>query len=1145
MRVPPIRSVACAVATWVSAGFVCCGPIASAQTWDGGGADNNWTTPANWNPDGVPANNGSAPVTFGGVTRPSPIVNAAQDVLSLTFAPGSAAFVLGGGGPLTVRGGGIVNNSANTQTINVPLSVAVTQTWNAASSGITVGGSGITLGGGTLTLAAGADITLAAPLLGSGSITKSGAAALLLGGASSWSGTLTINAGALRLLAAERLSDTADVSVAAAAQLDLNGFDETIDALTGSGTVLIGAAELGIGPAVGSATFGGGFTGSGRLLKLGDGQLTLSGASSFSGQIEVAGGTLAIGAAERLANTAELLVNGGVFSVGAFAETLGHVQLIDGALTGSGQLLADGFTLQFGVVDARLGGAGGVTKTGPELVLLNGDATYSGVTSIVDGVLRLGANERLPNTGTVVVEGGSLEMAGRTDTVRELVLLSGSIVGPGTLTLESINLQSGDVSAALSGVVGLIKQSAATVTLSAACGYTGTTAIQSGTLALAGDNVLPNGSVLIINPGATLDLAGFSDAVDALSGPSGANVATGGGTLTIGAGSAADGDFAGGIGGAGGLIKTGSRTQTLSGNMTYTGATTVAGGVLRIGAPERLANTSDLIVAGGTFDTQAFSETVAGVTLTAGTLTGTGALIASQYEVQAGSAAVALNGPAALRKSGPGAATLSATNGYLGGTTIDSGVLAIRSDANLGAAGATLVLNGGALRCTEAVELLRPWSVTAPGGTFETLAPLALRGAGDIRGPLTKSGAGTCTIDAGAFSSPALTISAGEMWLRSPVVAAVGGALTVSPAGRLRLDGASLSAGSATISGELALNADARLTGTVTCSGAIFGHGTIAGALINTTTGEIAVEAGQRITLADAAASNAGLIALFDGTLRVNSALSNAAGGLIAGAGVLRADGGLTNNGSVAWSGDADVLGDVANAAGGRLIATGGAIVTYFDDVTHSGAEIRTSIGSASVFFGALTGTGPFTGTGIVYAEGDLRPGNSPAVLTFGGDLVLGAAAVTELEIFGPTPGVGHDQLDVAGSAVLGGTLRVVLGGGYSPPPGSELVLMRYESMAGSFSTIELPAPPGATLSIVVGASELRLIVAGDAAPGDANCDGSVDFFDIDPFLLALFDPSAYAAAHPGCDNGDVNRDGNVDFFDIDPFLACLFGGCP
>ena len=65
--------------------------------------------------------------------------------------------------------------------------------------------------------------------------------------------------------------------------------------------------------------------------------------------------------------------------------------------------------------------------------------------------------------------------------------------------------------------------------------------------------------------------------------------------------------------------------------------------------------------------------------------------------------------------------------------------------------------------------------------------------------------------------------------------------------------------------------------------------------------------------------------------------------------------------------------------------------------------------------------------------------------------------------------------------------------------------------------------------------------------PGDVNCDGGVDFFDIDPFLLALFDPAAYAVAFPDCDiaTADVNADNSVDFFDIDPFVACLFGACP
>lgn len=59
---------------------------------------------------------------------------------------------------------------------------------------------------------------------------------------------------------------------------------------------------------------------------------------------------------------------------------------------------------------------------------------------------------------------------------------------------------------------------------------------------------------------------------------------------------------------------------------------------------------------------------------------------------------------------------------------------------------------------------------------------------------------------------------------------------------------------------------------------------------------------------------------------------------------------------------------------------------------------------------------------------------------------------------------------------------------------------------------------------------------------GDLNCDGEVDFGDINPFVLALTDPVGYTQAFPDCDirNGDINLDGKVDFGDINPFVAVL-----
>jgi len=70
------------------------------------------------------------------------------------------------------------------------------------------------------------------------------------------------------------------------------------------------------------------------------------------------------------------------------------------------------------------------------------------------------------------------------------------------------------------------------------------------------------------------------------------------------------------------------------------------------------------------------------------------------------------------------------------------------------------------------------------------------------------------------------------------------------------------------------------------------------------------------------------------------------------------------------------------------------------------------------------------------------------------------------------------------------------------------------------------------------------VLLAGTGMRGDLNCDGVVNNFDIDPFVLALTDPAGYAQRFPDCDRllADINGDGVVDNFDIDPFVALLSG---
>lgn len=63
-----------------------------------------------------------------------------------------------------------------------------------------------------------------------------------------------------------------------------------------------------------------------------------------------------------------------------------------------------------------------------------------------------------------------------------------------------------------------------------------------------------------------------------------------------------------------------------------------------------------------------------------------------------------------------------------------------------------------------------------------------------------------------------------------------------------------------------------------------------------------------------------------------------------------------------------------------------------------------------------------------------------------------------------------------------------------------------------------------------------------DFRRGDVNCDGEVDFGDINPFVLILTNPAAWQIQYPTCDakTGDINGDGFVDFGDINPFVLLL-----
>ncbi|MGE0478849.1 MAG: beta strand repeat-containing protein [Phycisphaerae bacterium] len=141
-----------------------------------------------------------------------------------------------------------------------------------------------------------------------------------------------------------------------------------------------------------------------------------------------------------------------------------------------------------------------------------------------------------------------------------------------------------------------------------------------------------------------------------------------------------------------------------------------------------------------------------------------------------------------------------------------------------------------------------------------------------------------------------------------------------------------------------------------------------------------------------------------------------------------------------------------------------------------------------------------------------------------------------------------RDLIDVNGQAILnGGTLRISLINGYVPQLGDAFGVMLFDSRTGTFAALDAPClrPLGLKFQMVHNATNLIVQVVADSAIGDMNCDCALNNFDIDPFVLAITNPAAYAAAFPGCDVNlaDINGDGRVDNFDIDPFVALLTGG--
>lgn len=310
------------------------------------------------------------------------------------------------------------------------------------------------------------------------------------------------------------------------------------------------------------------------------------------------------------------------------------------ALSGASEITtAGGATLE---IDGPVTGPG-FTKDGSGTLVFSGSSpnTLSGTVAVDAGTLTLnkisgaiginraltiggsaaasvvlGSGEQIANTSAVTMLGTSvLDLGGQTETIGSLAAATSTALvdlGAGTLQTGAANTST-SFAGTIQGTGSLVKQGTGTMTLSGVSTYTGTTAIQDGTLRLGNHDRLSASTVVNVSNGGAFNLDGFDQTVAGLEGSG--SVMLGSGNLTTGA--ATNHTFAGSVTGTGSVTHQGPGTQILSGQNTYTGLTHAEGGRLELGRDGALSALSELLLDDATFATGGYSQTLASLDVTA------------------------------------------------------------------------------------------------------------------------------------------------------------------------------------------------------------------------------------------------------------------------------------------------------------------------------------------------------------------------------------------------------------------------------------------------------------------------------------------------------------------------------------------------
>lgn len=784
-------------------------------------------------------------------------------------------------------------------------------------------------------------------LVGSGGIVKWGSGTLTLNGSgNTYAGDTVLYEGTLRAVGENAFSRNSSVELNLASRLDLNGYNQTIGALTstGPGTVtnsggraaVLTTVVQGTSPAAffsGSLQDGASPLG---LTKTGFGTMILSGNNTYSGATTIDQGTLRADASGALSHNSAVTVGySGTLDLGSYSQDIGSLAG-NGTVTNSGGVLVQlstGYDNSSTTFSGTIHGGGlGLIKTGSGVLTLTGTNTYSGGTGLLGGELTVGNDWALGTGGLVVLAAGTLSAAYNT-----AVTLPNSVDIHANLTI------SGNGNLGLNGMVGgggsIIKNGGGNLTLNGANLFSGGMNLVSGSLTLGSNTALGSGMLRVIG-GGTLDAntaIALSNDVDL--------------QTALAVGGTNDLALNGIVSGGGSIIKTGAADLTLNSSNSFSGGVQLMAGSLTLGSVFSLGTGALTVGGAATLKSNTNALLFNNVTLDANL-----SIVGGSYIEMNGS----IGGTGSLTYNGTGVLALNSSNGFTGGFNLAGGTIAISTNAALGngilhvTGDASLSGSLAGLYVVNAINLDAGKTLDLNGGNDLTITGMISGG-----GNLQISNASVTLLGANSHAG-ATTISSG-----STLYANATGALS------------NLSAITVDTGGRLDLGNDDQTIGALAGAGSVTSGGP----------GRVLTTGGDNSST------------IFAGDLQ------NGAGTL-----------GITKIGSGTMT-----LSGTANSYTGATLVSGGTL------------NVNGSIASSSLLTVAsgarLAGSGT-VGSTTVQSGGRIAPGNSIGTLNVAGDLTLASGSILDFELGSPgaaaNPAAGtSDRIAVSGNLVLDGIINL------------------------------------------------------------------------------------------------------------------------